>query len=367
MAHLRGAGAEKTCIDILRNFDHERHQITLLLIYREGVYVSEIPKEVNVISLYPHLPGRWHEKVYKRIPTLRDRGMRKRLKEAMGDKSYDVIISFCEGLPVKVHSFMSDRAPVNLTWVHCDMERYPWTRRYFRKLQDEKKAYSIMDRIVFVSDDAREAFQRKYGFGTKAVVIPNVIDREDIRSKAESFDVDKRRFTIINIGRLVPVKNQRRLIEMMSILTERGHDAELWIAGEGPLHDKLSDLAREKGVEDRIRFLGFQSNPYPYLAKADVYVMSSDAEGYSLTVSEALCLGVPVVSTPAVRTEALRQTGAVEIAEFSSDSLADKVEMMINDPQKRAEYADHALESGRLFSPERVLKQMYRLIDAAED
>lgn len=365
MAHLNGAGAEKNCIDVLRNFDPERYEITLLLIYRVGVFLERVPGNVRIISIYDHIPGRWHEKLYKRIPALRKNGIHRNLKAAICDDRFDTIISFCEGLPVIAHSFITDHARLNLSWVHCDMQKYPWTRRFFRNIQEEKNAYSRMDRIICVSAEAGAAFDNKYGLVEKTLVIPNLIDRNLIIRKSEEKEVRKNKFTLINIGRLVPVKNQARLIEMMSILRSRGRDAELWILGDGPLRCSLERMARDHGVADCVRFCGFQSNPYPWLRQADLYVMSSDAEGYSLTISEALCLGVPVVTTPAVRTEELKNSGAVEIADFSSSSLATMVESLMIDQKKRTECARNAREYSKRFQASEVMDEIYSCMTTA--
>lgn len=359
MAHLEGAGAEKACIDLLKNFDKKRYRITLLLIYNQGTFLSEVPGEIEIVPLYDRIPRKWHEKLLKRFPEIRNRGIRGRLGRVVGDEKYDAIISYCEGLPVIAHSFLLEHGQRNLTWVHCDMLKYPWTRRYFMDSEEERRMYSRMDRIIFVSDEAASAFEKKYGIEGKSMVIPNVIDRESIIRRSEEMKMEKPKFTVINIGRLVPVKNHMRLIDMMSILKNRNLDVQLRIVGEGPLLGRLREYAKRKEVSDNVQFLGFQTNPYPYLKASDVYVMSSDAEGYSLTVSEAICLGIPVVSTPVARVKALKSSGAAEIVDFSATSMADAVERFVIMPDRLAEFSRNALRYRERFRPETVMERIY--------
>lgn len=101
---------------------------------------------------------------------------------------------------------------------------------------------------------------------------------------------------IVNCGRLTRQKDQATLLSAFAAV--KGQPApELWILGEGEERPGLERLSRELGVSSRVTFLGFQSNPYPFLAAADVFVLSSRWEGFANVVVEALACGTPVVST----------------------------------------------------------------------
>ena len=70
--------------------------------------------------------------------------------------------------------------------------------------------------------------------------------------------------------------------------------------------EKISSYAAEQGISDVYTFLGFHKNPYPFVARADLFVCSSRREGFSTAVTEALVLGIPVVSTNCSGTYELR-------------------------------------------------------------
>jgi glycosyltransferase involved in cell wall biosynthesis len=101
---------------------------------------------------------------------------------------------------------------------------------------------------------------------------------------------------IVSCGRLTPQKNQAVLLRALALVRQRV-PVRLWILGSGPLRAKLEALARELGVLDAVTFLGFQSNPFKYISKANALVLSSDWEGFGNVVVEAMALGIPVVST----------------------------------------------------------------------
>lgn len=105
-----------------------------------------------------------------------------------------------------------------------------------------------------------------------------------------------RRPTIITVGRLVPQKDQACLLRAFALVATRV-DADLVIVGTGPELATLRQLARQYAIEARVHFAGRQSNPYPLLARADLFVLSSRFEGMPNVLIEALACGLPVVST----------------------------------------------------------------------
>ena len=101
---------------------------------------------------------------------------------------------------------------------------------------------------------------------------------------------------ILHVGKLKAQKNQALLIRAFARL--EGHDdARLMILGQGELEAELRALAGSLGVTDRVIFAGFQLDPAPYYASADLFVLSSDYEGFGLVLVEALANGLSVIST----------------------------------------------------------------------
>jgi glycosyltransferase involved in cell wall biosynthesis len=101
---------------------------------------------------------------------------------------------------------------------------------------------------------------------------------------------------LVACGRLNEQKDYETLIRALPLLVTRPAP-ELWVLGEGSLKDSLQRLASELGVAARIRWLGFRKNPYPFMAAADTFVLSSRWEGFANVIVEALACGTPVVAT----------------------------------------------------------------------
>jgi L-malate glycosyltransferase len=108
--------------------------------------------------------------------------------------------------------------------------------------------------------------------------------------------MDKDKFYLISIGRLVERKGYKYLIRALSLLPKKIH---LNLIGDGPLENQLKNLAKELKVEDRINFLGFVSEEkkFQYLSNSDIYILSSLHEGFGIVLQEAMQVGLPIVAT----------------------------------------------------------------------
>src|SRR5690606_27035259 len=95
-------------------------------------------------------------------------------------------------------------------------------------------------------------------------------------------------------------KDHEKLIRAFSRFRENNPSAKLLILGSGPLEHHLQQVVRETGVADCAHLLGYRANPYPYLRKANCFVLSSNHEGQPMTLLEALVLDKPIVATDIV-------------------------------------------------------------------
>jgi glycosyltransferase involved in cell wall biosynthesis len=136
---------------------------------------------------------------------------------------------------------------------------------------------------------------------SKIAVINNPIDIQKVNKLSneninhswneENFPV------IIAIGRLTSQKGFSYLIKAFSIVVSDGIPCRLLILGEGVDKEKLKKLAMELRVDDKVSLLGFQKNPYKYLCRSTLFVLSSLYEGFPNVLLEALALGVPSIAT----------------------------------------------------------------------
>lgn len=358
---LHGGGAEKVFVDLIRRFDRENYDVSLLLLKGIGVHMSSLPSWLRTLVLYKAKTSLVH-KVRWHFRGSRDLMLKRDLNKILQDESFDTIVSFLEGPAMKAHYFIMERAKRNVSWVHVNLEVNHWTRYMFRNTAEEAAMYSEMDEIAFVSQGALDAFVHKFGVKRPMRVIPNVIDNEAIRLRANEEVIPTSKFTIINVGRLASQKRQDRLILTAKLLKAMGLDFEVWILGTGPMEQELKSMAKKEGVANEVKFLGFQTNPYTYIKAADMFLLTSDTEGWPTVICEALSLGCPVVSTRVTGSEELLGAGAGILTSKEPEEISKTVYELATSPDLLAEYADRAAERGRGFNPEEVLKQVYSII-----
>jgi glycosyltransferase involved in cell wall biosynthesis len=157
--------------------------------------------------------------------------------------------------------------------------------------------YPRADRVIAVSEGVADDLRDNFGVSAqKLAAIPNPVDVEAILAKAQAPPaIDIGAPYILAAGRLVKSKNFEMLIRAFAAAALEGR--KLLILGEGPERDALARVAADANVADRVVMPGFIANPYPLMGGADVFVLSSNAEGFPNGLVEAMAVGAPVIAT----------------------------------------------------------------------
>jgi glycosyltransferase involved in cell wall biosynthesis len=188
---------------------------------------------------------------------------------------------------IRIDSTTSIDLPKNRAWK---------TRNIFPFLI--KRYYKYSDEIVSVSDGVAKDLYDNFGIKCTRRIYNGIIS-EDLFRQAEEpihekfFPQDSK--IILSVGRLAEPKNQKLLIEAFSRIPHKGY--KLVILGEGGERDALTAQVKRLGLTGKVIMPGFVSNPYKFMARSSLFVLSSDWEGLGNVLIEALALGLPVVST----------------------------------------------------------------------
>lgn len=163
--------------------------------------------------------------------------------------------------------------------------------------------YPWADRVVGVSEGVASALREATGLSTQQVctiynpaLAPSLL-HEAAQPTTHPWFTDNGPPIILGAGRFTPQKNFSALIKAFHQI-QQSTPCRLMILGEGPLLPACKKLAQELGLDaTRVSFPGHCANPYPYMARARLFVLSSLWEGFGVVLVEALALGIPVVST----------------------------------------------------------------------
>lgn len=355
---LEGGGAEKALVNLLRAMDKQVYNVSVLVIFGDKVGTNII-EGITYYTLF----GSNHSRVYKIAKHLYLDGhistLLKYLTKRKVSDYYDVIVSFLEGDSFLYHSFVFDRALKNVSWIHTDFVENHWSARHFAG-EDEKKAYSALNGVVFVSEYAQKQFNKIFHLPAriKQYICPNIINETEIVQKSQETvtDVIKRTFTICSVGRLEEVKGYDMVIEAARILKQRGVDVDFWILGTGSQEKRLRALIQEVGVDDIVHFLGYKKNPYPYMRLADVFLSSSRAEGLPLVFGEAMCLNKPIVATRTIGALTMLKNGEYgKIVDMSPCAIADIITEIQMNHSLLVHYCEMSRIGKKQFDAQNVL------------
>jgi len=227
-----------------------------------------------------------------------------------------------------------------------------WYLRLFARMVC--RVYKKVDRLIVQSEYHKKRILEDCSSidSRKIHVIPNNIS-EEIRANWDSyhrpriFKGAEKEGKLVYVGSLVPRKGVQYLIEALAKLRDDGRKLILTVVGYGEDQQRLEKLSRQKGVHEQVHFVGYVSDPLPYIAQADLLVLPSLDDAFPNVVLEAMAVGTPVIAT---------EVGAVpEMLEFkeclvppgNANALAERISQALNSSlykklerqiEKRAQY-----------------------------
>ena len=152
-------------------------------------------------------------------------------------------------------------------------------------------------KVICIAKAMQSGVLKLYPKAKNTVVIENGYEVEQVVERAaDDVDFDINGPVIMAMGRLDAVKGFDRLTKAFALAKKNYQSLNLAILGKGDLEQELVDLAKNEGVLDSVHFLGYHKNPYAYLKRADVFVLSSRNEGFPNALIEALACEKPIVA-----------------------------------------------------------------------
>lgn len=231
-----------------------------------------------------------------------------------------------------------------------------------------KWLYRKAARVVAVSDGLKEELIDVYGVPPQKVLrIFNPVDIAEVRrAAAEPLPAALPPGPIIvSVGRLAPQKAPGDLLAAFGLL-KPDLGAHLIFVGDGPLRSDLETAVAQRGLGDRVLFVGSDSNPFRWMARAGVFVSASVFEGFALTIAEAMAVGTPVVATdcPHGPRELLRDGWCGDLVPVGRpELLARGIERMLTNANHARQMTSRAGDRVTEFDEANVVSQYEMLID----
>lgn len=354
MIHDLGCGgAEKVLVNLVNNMDHSEFDITVISLFGGGVNEQFLSERIHYRAIFSKA-FRGNSKIMKLFTP-------KQLHKFFVKEKYDIEISYLEGSSARIISGCPGMDTKLISWIHVEQHTKGNAARAFRSYKESVKCYQKFQKTVCVSEAVKQDFMKLYPQMQDIFVLYNTNETDEIlRLKEEPVEMDvfrENEMRLCGVGKIMPSKGFDKLARIHKRFREEGYPVHTYLLGTGPEREKIEAYLRKNGLEDSFTFLGYQTNPYKYVAKCDVFVCTSSAEGFSTAASEALIAGTAVVTTPvAGMEEMLGKNGEYGlISEMSEESLYEKLKDLLNYPEKMKHYTKQAEKRGKFFLKQKTV------------
>jgi glycosyltransferase involved in cell wall biosynthesis len=331
MPGLYEGGAERIMLNLAAGLVVHGYAVDLVLAQAEGPYVEQIPKSVRVVELNER-----HRRSFRTLSSL------PALVRYLRHERPYAVLSALNANFVALWARRIAGIPQRLVISeHNTFSRQnQQLPRVYRGLMLElvRCCYPWADGIVAVSEGVADDLAQVSGVSRDRIqVIYNPIVTPELEAKTKDilkhpwFDPSEPP-VVLAVGRLTDQKDFSTLIQAFARV-RRTRTARLLILGEGEERPKLSALVRQFALEQDVQFPGFVPNPYPYMARAALFALSSKWEGLPTVLVEALYCGVPVIATdcPSGPGEILRDGQYGQLVQVGNvASLAQAMERMLD-------------------------------------
>jgi glycosyltransferase involved in cell wall biosynthesis len=233
-----------------------------------------------------------------------------------------------------------------------------------------RRLYPRVQGIIAVSEGVKENLVQGFGVRPERVrVIPNPLEIQHVRALAAqepSRALDWSVPTVVAVGRLTSQKGFTYLLEAFARVA-KARAVRLLIVGDGRDRAALWRQAQILGIQDRVVLCGFQANPFAYVARSSVFVLSSLWEGFPFVLMEAMACGVPVVSTdcPSGPSELVTDgESGLLVPPADPAALARAVDRLLSDPALAGTLVESAFRRLDAYRSEFVIRRCEDALEA---
>lgn len=379
VSRLLQGGIDTILVEYLKQFDREKFSIKLAIgtcLEEQEAYIHHVPADVEVkylvkrhflikyrkqknIGKSPIVKKTYDETILNPIRRfIQKRNLNKLIAES------DVIIDFDSTF----YSFLESTSIPKVAFFHFSFKQYHHGNE--KKLKRLGRKLNIYDKIVTICEEMKEEGIGMYPeLREKFITIYNALDFESIKEKAdEPLDSPLAEHSyILAVQRLEESqKDTTTLIKAYKILIDKYAISEqLYIIGEGKSRNRLEALCRELNLNNRVVFLGYKPNPYPWIKRSRLFALSSRFEGLPTVLIEAMSLGKTIVATncPTGPMEILDNGNAGTLISVGDErSMAEAIFQLLTDQTYQAQMLLGVQRQIKKFDINNTIQQIEELI-----
>ena len=358
---LGPGGAEKVLVNLVNNLDETKFDITVMSLFDIGINKQFLKPHVKYCFCFKHM-------IRGNIHLMKFLSPAKIHKWLIKDR-YDIEISYLEGPSARIISGCQDQKTKLVSWIHIEQHKYAYSARSFRSIRESIRCYGQFHRTICVSECVKNDFLKLYPNIKNIQVLYNTNETEKIHFLAQEpieddfFNDDE--FYICGIGKLDSNKGFDRLLHIQKMLVDHGYPIHVILLGSGKERKNLEEYSLQNGLKNKISFLGYQTNPYKYLVRSNLFVCASLAEGFSTATSESLIVGTPVctVDVSGMKEMLGENNEYGVITQNNETALFRGIKQFLDNPEYLEHYKMQAYERGKWFSTQNTVKAVERMLE----
>lgn len=356
---LGQGGAEKVLVNLVNNLDRSKFDISVTVLFGGGVNEQFLSSDIHFHAVFPkEVPG--NSKLMKLLSP-------KQLHRLCVKGHYDIEVSYLEGPSARVISGCRDKSTKLVSWIHVEQHTMDKLTGSFRSEKEARACYNRFDQTVCVSQYVHDDFCQLLDFQKPCRVLYNTVESDKILAGASEMVPELKndgKLRLIAVGTLKQSKGYMRLLRIIKRLRDEEYPVHLYILGIGPLQQEMEEYIRQNKLQDTIMLLGYQTNPYKYVSKCDLFVCASFAEGFSTAATEALIVGIPVCTVEVSgMKEMLGEHNEYGIVTANDeDALYQGIKNLLENPGLLAHYKEMAAQRGKDFSTEETVRAVENML-----
>jgi glycosyltransferase involved in cell wall biosynthesis len=348
---LGPGGAERLLVALARTIDRDRFDCTAAYLLPEKEHLVGELAEAGVPSVC--LDGAAEHDVR----------WARRLRRLVVDRAIDVVhihAPYPAAVGRPVLRALGRRRPAIVYTEHNSWDGYGWATRWANAL-----TYPLDDARLVVSPEALASMPRPFRRRTEVLV--HGIELDEAASHGAARDRIRRELgvtdatvLVVTVANLRAHKDYPTLLEATRRALDAGAAIRVVAVGQGPLENDIRALAGRLGLGEAFQLLGYRSDALDVLAAGDIFTLSSKAEGYPVSLMEALALGLPVVATAVGGIPEAVRSGVegLTVPATRPDLLGDALASLAGDAERRAAFGEAARTRSVLFDIRRATKRI---------
>lgn len=357
---LSVGGAEKVLVNLVNNMDQTIFDISVIALFGGGVNEQFLKPHIHYRAVFPKaIPGNSH------LMKLLSPGQLHRLciKEY-----YDIEVAYLEGPSARIVSGCPHKDTKLVSWIHVEQHTQKLAAQSFRSYAESAACYSRFDKVICVSEYVKKDFLSIYPQLKDVQVLYNTNETaqilEQMNEPIEGETFDNYDIKLCGVGKIVPVKGFDKIARIHCRLRKEGYPIHSYVLGVGDDREKIEQYLREQGEEDSFTFLGYQTNPYKYVHRCDLFVCASIAEGFSTAATEALIVGTPVCTTDVSGMKEMlgekNEYGVV--TENNEEALYQGIKKLLDHPELLTHYKRQAEMRGKMFGTQNTVRAVKEML-----